>query len=64
MNALTLNAAQMDRACGVLIASAAGDALGAGYEFEPVASDLVPQMIGGGLGNGAPGEWTDDTAQA
>ncbi len=60
----TLNAARMDRACGVLIASAAGDALGAGYEFAHVEPDLVPAMIGGGLGNFAPGEWTDDTAQA
>lgn len=60
----TLTPAQLDRACGVLIASAAGDALGAGYEFTPVAPDLEPAMIGGGLGNFAPGEWTDDTAQA
>jgi ADP-ribosyl-[dinitrogen reductase] hydrolase len=59
-----LTAAQTDRACGVLIASAAGDALGAGYEFAPVAPDLVPGMIGGGLGGFEPGEWTDDTAQA
>lgn len=48
----------------MLLASAAGDALGAGYEFAPVAPDLVPQMIGGGLGGFEPGEWTDDTAQA
>jgi ADP-ribosyl-[dinitrogen reductase] hydrolase len=61
---LHLTAAQTDRACGVLLASAAGDALGAGYEFAAVAPDLVPTMIGGGLGNFAPGEWTDDTAQA
>lgn len=61
---LHLTPAQVDRACGVLIASAAGDALGAGYEFAPVAPDLVPTMIGGGLGNFAPGEWTDDTSQA
>ncbi|HSE10912.1 MAG TPA: ADP-ribosylglycohydrolase family protein [Nocardioidaceae bacterium] len=61
---LHLNAAQIDRACGVLLASAAGDALGAGYEFADVRPDLVPIMIGGGLGNFAPGEWTDDTAQA
>jgi ADP-ribosylglycohydrolase len=54
----------MDRACGVLLGTAAGDALGAGYEFAQVASDLVPGMIGGGLGDFAPGEWTDDTAQA
>lgn len=59
-----LTHAQMDRACGVLVASATGDALGAGYEFAPVPSDLVPEMIGGGLGNFTLGEWTDDTAQA
>ncbi len=61
---LHLTPAQVDRACGVLIASAAGDALGAGYEFAHVAPDLVPEMIGGGLGGFAPGEWTDDTSQA
>jgi ADP-ribosyl-[dinitrogen reductase] hydrolase len=60
----SLTTAQTDRACGVLVASAAGDALGAGYEFAPVVPDLVPDMIGGGLGDFAPGEWTDDTAQA
>lgn len=59
-----LTPAQSDRACGVLLASAAGDALGAGYEFAPVRPDLEPRMIGGGLGGFAPGEWTDDTAQA
>jgi len=59
-----LTPAQTDRACGVLIASAAGDALGAGYEFAHVAPALVPEMIGGGLGGFAPGEWTDDTSQA
>ena len=61
---IRLTPAQADRACGVLIASAAGDALGAGYEFAHVAPDLVPSMIGGGLGNFASGEWTDDTSQA
>ena len=59
-----LNAAQLDRACGVLIGAAAGDALGAGYEFTYPGPDLVPVMKGGGLGSFAPGEWTDDTAQA
>ena len=61
---MSLNSAQTDRACGVLIASAAGDALGAGYEFTYPAADLVPVMKGGGLGGFAPGEWTDDTDQA
>lgn len=63
MTALDLTTAQRDRACGVLLGAAAGDALGAGYEFGSarVGAD-GPRMIGGGLGNFAPGEWTDDTA--
>lgn len=61
---MKLSAAQQDRAAGVLLAAAAGDALGAGYEFAHLAPDLFPEMIGGGLGGFAPGEWTDDTAQA
>ena len=61
---MRLTSAQVDRACGVLLASAAGDALGAGYEFGSAAYDGTPTMIGGGLGGFAPGEWTDDTAQA
>ncbi|TGO05074.1 ADP-ribosylglycohydrolase [Serinibacter arcticus] len=61
---LTLTADQEDRAVAALLGSALGDALGAGYEFAAVAPDLEPGMIGGGLGNFAPGEWTDDTAQA
>lgn len=32
-NAVALNATQIHRACGVLLGMAAGDALGAGYEF-------------------------------
>jgi ADP-ribosylglycohydrolase len=60
----SLTPAQRDRAIGVVLGSAVGDALGAGYEFTYPPQDLVPEMIGGGLGNFAPGEWTDDTAQA
>ncbi|MBM9460205.1 ADP-ribosylglycohydrolase family protein [Nocardioides sp. zg-536] len=60
-----LTAAQMDRACGTLLASAAGDALGAGYEFGSARlGPEGPAMIGGGLGDFAPGEWTDDTTMA
>ncbi len=63
---LKLTAAQLDRAVGVLVGAACGDALGAGYEFGsaplPPAGE-PPQMIGGGLGGFAPGDWTDDTAQ-
>ncbi|MEZ0384024.1 ADP-ribosylglycohydrolase family protein [Mycobacterium sp. pW045] len=60
-----LTAAQRDRACGVLLATAAGDALGAGYEFDGPRGPGEPiDMIGGGLGPFAPGEWTDDTSMA
>ncbi len=57
----------VDRALGAVLASACGDALGAGYEF---ADSTLPDdpadldMIGGGLGDWAPGEWTDDTQMA
>ncbi|WP_282070105.1 ADP-ribosylglycohydrolase family protein [Janibacter hoylei] len=60
---MRLTSAQMDRACGAPLGSAVGDALGAGYEFGCAAvGPDGPAMIGGGLGNFAPGEWTDDTA--
>jgi ADP-ribosylglycohydrolase len=57
-----LTSVQLDRAAGTLVGMAAGDALGAGYEFGHVPAD--PQMIGGGLGGWDPGEWTDDTQMA
>jgi ADP-ribosylglycohydrolase len=60
-----LTAAQRDRACGALLATAAGDALGAGYEFDPPRAAGEPvAMIGGGLGPFRPGEWADDTSMA
>lgn len=60
---INLSDVQQDRAAGVLIGAAVGDALGAGYEFESFnPSTLDPEMIGGGLGNFARGEWTDDTS--
>jgi ADP-ribosyl-[dinitrogen reductase] hydrolase len=58
-----LTSEQLDRAAGAMLAAAAGDALGAGYEFGSAAYPGRPEMIGGGLGGFAPGEWTDDTAQ-
>ncbi|MEB3021510.1 ADP-ribosylglycohydrolase family protein [[Mycobacterium] crassicus] len=62
---MDLTAAQRDRACGSLLATAAGDALGAGYEFDPPCGPGTPiGMIGGGLGPFKPGEWTDDTSMA
>lgn len=62
---MKLDPAQLDRACGTVLGSAVGDALGAPYEFGLAkVSAEGPQMIGGGLGNFAPGEWTDDTTMA
>jgi ADP-ribosyl-[dinitrogen reductase] hydrolase len=54
---------QQDRMAGTLLGMAAGDALGAGYEFEKSPRGEIG-MIGGGLGDFAPGEWTDDTSMA
>src|ERR1700757_4665914 len=62
---MTLTTAQLDRACGVLLATAAGDALGAPYEFGPPRGpDLEVAMVGGGSFGWEPGEWTDDTSMA
>jgi ADP-ribosyl-[dinitrogen reductase] hydrolase len=60
---MRLTAIQKDRAAGALLATAAGDALGAGYEFSHPAPDATIEMIGGGMGF-SPGEWTDDTSMA
>jgi ADP-ribosyl-[dinitrogen reductase] hydrolase len=62
---MKLDAAQLDRARGVLLATAAGDALGAPYEFQPPRGpELAVAMVGGGMLNWSPGEWTDDTSMA
>ncbi|RIX28868.1 ADP-ribosylglycohydrolase family protein [Amnibacterium setariae] len=54
-----------DRAAGAVLASACGDALGAGYEFGPPMPGVMPvRMKGGGGFDWAPGEWTDDTSMA
>lgn len=58
-----LKAAQLDRAAGVLLAAAVGDALGVPYEFGPPFTG-DPEMAGGGLGPYAPGEYSDDTQMA
>lgn len=62
---IKMSAAQSDRAAGVLLGIASGDALGAGYEFGPPLGDDVDVVMGGGGSfNWAPGEWTDDTSMA
>lgn len=62
---MNLEPAPLDRARGVLLATAAGDALGAGYEFgPPLPADAPVTMKGGGTFRWAPGEWTDDTSMA
>ncbi|MFD2078121.1 ADP-ribosylglycohydrolase [Actinopolymorpha cephalotaxi] len=60
-----LTAVQTDRAAGVLLGAACGDALGVPYEFKPpLAVSEQPAMRGGGLGPYAPGEYSDDTQMA
>ncbi|MGD9988664.1 ADP-ribosylglycohydrolase family protein [Pseudonocardia sp.] len=62
-----LRSRTLDRAAGVLLGGAAGDALGVAYEYGSRAlpgPGERPQMLGGGLGGFAPGEWSDDTAMA
>ncbi|WP_407709139.1 ADP-ribosylglycohydrolase family protein [Arthrobacter nitrophenolicus] len=62
---MNLNPLQNDRAAGVLVALAAGDALGAGYEFgAPLPDGTEVSMKGGGPFGFAPAEWTDDTSMA
>ena len=62
---MTLTTAQLDRAVGVLLGTAAGDALGAAYEFGPPRGpELEVAMVGGGSFGWEPGEWTDDTSMA
>jgi ADP-ribosyl-[dinitrogen reductase] hydrolase len=55
--------AAVDRATGVLLASAAGDALGESYEFQPhpLPAGTPISMGGGHITVREIGEWTDDT---
>jgi ADP-ribosylglycohydrolase/protein-tyrosine phosphatase len=47
------------------LGTAAGDALGAAYEFGPPRGpELEVAMVGGGAFGWEPGEWTDDTSMA
>jgi ADP-ribosyl-[dinitrogen reductase] hydrolase len=58
-----LDAVALDRGAGALLGLAAGDALGAGYEFV-TPGPAHAEMIGGGGFGWKPGEWTDDTQMA
>lgn len=53
---MKLSELQTHRAAGVLLGTAAGDALGAGYEFTHPKPGTAIDMIGGGPFNWAPGE--------
>ncbi len=60
-----LSPVQLDRAAGVLLGAACGDALGVPYEFAvPPGAGEMPVMKGGGLGPYQPGEYSDDTQMA
>lgn len=62
------------RACGALVGSAVGDALGAPVEFRPAGEYRrrfpepvlggIGEMVGGGAFGWAPGQFTDDTEMA
>lgn len=59
-----LTADHMDRIDGVLLGQAVGDALGVPYELGSRPLEGSPRMLGGGLGDYAPGEFSDDTQMA
>ncbi|GAA3386775.1 ADP-ribosylglycohydrolase family protein [Cryptosporangium minutisporangium] len=54
-----------DRVAGTLVAAACADALGVAYEpSQRGPADGQPQMLGGGYGDYAAGEYSDDTQMA
>ncbi|HEX6361086.1 ADP-ribosylglycohydrolase family protein [Actinophytocola sp.] len=64
---MRLKGKQLDRAVGALVGAAAGDALGVPYEAHsrPLPGPGEPaEMLGGGLGDYEPGQWSDDTEMA
>lgn len=54
----------LDKAKGLLLGLAVGDAVGTTLEFQPRDSFHITDMVGGGPFNLKPGEWTDDTSMA
>lgn len=59
-----MTSAQLDRAIGAVLGSAAGDALGSQYEFGSALADTVTPVFGRGYFGHDVGEWTDDTSMA
>lgn len=58
---------QVGRAQGCMLGSAIGDALGTTVEFRPAMDPYNPEVtdiVGGGIFDLEPGEWTDDTSMA
>ena len=55
---------ELDRAAGVVVAAAAGDALGAAYEFGGPVDPAAVRMGVGALTGRPAGSWTDDTDMA
>lgn len=56
---------QTERFRGCLLGLAAGDAVGTAVEFQPRGSFLpLTDMVGGGVFELQPGQWTDDTSMA
>ncbi|WP_103064021.1 ADP-ribosylglycohydrolase family protein [Actinomyces qiguomingii] len=58
---VSLTPSQLDRVEGVLLAQAVGDVMGVPYEPGDVPLEGLPRLLGGGFGDYAPGEWSDDT---
>lgn len=56
---------EIDRYLGALLGLATGDALGAPLEFRyPGSFAPIKNMVGGGVYDLKPGQWTDDTSMA
>lgn len=54
----------LDKSIGMFLGLAVGDALGTTLEFQGPSLKLHTEMIGGGVFELDPGDWTDDTSMA
>ena len=60
-----MSSSTQDRALGALVGLAVGDAFGTTLEFQDRDSQpLHTEMVGGGVFDLEPGQWTDDTSMA